>query len=145
MNLLVAVDFTPTSERVLQVARELAERDGGRILLLHVAEPDPDFVGYEAGPQVVRDQVADEFRTQRKALQEMAELLRSAGIDTTPLVVQGATADTILDQARRSEARYIVMGSHGRGAVYGLLIGSVSEAVIRRSAVPVVVVPPARE
>jgi nucleotide-binding universal stress UspA family protein len=144
MNLLVAVDFTPTSERVLEVARELAERDGGRILLLHVAEPDPAFVGYEAGPQVVRDQVADEFRTQRKALQEMGELLRSAGIDTTPLVVQGATADTILDQALRSEARYIVMGSHGRGAVYGLLIGSVSEAVIRRSPVPVVVVPPVR-
>lgn len=144
MNLVVAVDFTPTSERVLEVARELVERDGGRILLLHVAEPDPDFVGYEAGPQGVRDQVADEFRTQRKALQEMGELLRSAGIETTALVVRGAIADTILDQAKRHEARYIVVGSHARGAMYGLLIGSVSEAVIRRSPVPVVVVPPVR-
>jgi nucleotide-binding universal stress UspA family protein len=144
MNLVVAVDFTPTSERVLEVARELVERDGGRILLLHVAEPDPDFVGYEAGPQGVRDQVADEFRTQRKTLQEMGELLRSAGIETTTLVVRGAIADTILDQATRYEASYIVVGSHGRGAVYGLLIGSVSEAVIRRSPVPVVVVPPVR-
>jgi nucleotide-binding universal stress UspA family protein len=70
MNLLAAVDFSPVSERVLEVARELAWDEGARVLLLHVAEPDPAFVGYEAGPQVVRDQVAEEFRGQRKALQE---------------------------------------------------------------------------
>jgi nucleotide-binding universal stress UspA family protein len=145
MNLLVAVDLSPVSERVVDVARDLLGAEGGQVLLLHVAEPDPAFVGYEAGPQVVRDQVAEEFRAQRKALHDMAARLRRAGVETTSLVVQGVIVDTILEHAARHQVRFIVMGSHGRGAVFGLLVGSVSEGVIRRSRVPVVVVPPPRE
>ncbi len=145
MNLLAAVDFSPVSERVLEVARELAGAEGARVLLLHVAEPDPAFVGYEAGPQVVRDQVAEEFRSQRKTLQEMADRLRSTGVETTPLVVQGAIVDTIIEHAQRQQVRFIVLGTHGRTAVHHLLVGSVSEGVIRRSVVPVVVVPQVRD
>jgi nucleotide-binding universal stress UspA family protein len=59
-------------------------------------------------------------------------------------VVQGAIVDTIIEQAQRQEARFIILGTHGRGAVQHLLVGSVSEGVIRRSAVPVVVVPKVR-
>jgi nucleotide-binding universal stress UspA family protein len=145
MNLLVAVDFSPVTDRVIDTAAALAHDCGGMITLLHVARPEPDFVGYEAGPQSVRDQVATEFRTQRRTLQEHADRLRAVGIDATPMVVQGAIAETILEQAGRAGAGLIVVGTHGRGAVMDLLVGSVSEGVIRRSPVPVVVVPPQRE
>jgi nucleotide-binding universal stress UspA family protein len=141
MNLLVAVDFSPVTERVIAVALELVG-DAGRITLLHVANPEPEFVGYDAGPQVVRDQVAEEFRAQRRSLQEIADRLRSAGVETTPLVIQGSTVETIIEHAGRAEAEFIVVGTHGRGAVFGFLIGSVSEGLIRRSPLPVVVVPP---
>jgi nucleotide-binding universal stress UspA family protein len=142
MNLLVAVDFSPVTERVIAVALELVG-DAGRITLLHVANPEPEFVGYDAGPQVVRDQVAEEFRAQRRSLQEIADRLRSAGVETTPLVIQGVIVETIIEHAQRVDARFIVVGTHGRGPVFGLLIGSVSEGLIRRSPLPVVVVPPA--
>ena len=143
MNLLVAVDFSPVTDRVIETAVGLARAVHGGITLLHVARPEPDFIGYEAGPQSVRDQVAAEFRGQRHTLQDLANRIRAAGIDATPMVVQGAIAETIIEHARRVEAGFIVVGTHGRGAVAALLIGSVSEGVIRRSPVPVLVVPPA--
>ena len=144
MNLLVAVDFSAVTERVIDTAAVLARACGGTITILHVARPEPDFVGYEAGPQSVRDQVATEFRSQRRALHEHAERLRTAGVEATPMVVQGRIAETIVDLAVRGGAALIVVGTHGRGAMMDLLVGSVSEGVIRRSPIPVVVVPPAR-
>ena len=146
MKLLVAVDFSPVTDRVVEAAIALAASGpAGAITLLHVARPEPDFVGYDAGPQSVRDQVAAEFRTQRRALQDLADRIRAAGIEATPVVVQGGTAETIIEQASRAGAELIVVGTHGRGAVMDLLVGSVSEGVIRRSPIPVVVVPPLRE
>jgi nucleotide-binding universal stress UspA family protein len=144
MNLLVAVDFSPVTERVIETALMLSRDVPAAVTLLHVAHPEPAFVGYEAGPQSVRDQVAEEFRTQRRALQEIAGRLRDAGIETTPLVVQGSIIDTIIEHALRVAAHAIVVGTHGRSAVFGLLIGSVSEGLVRRSPIPVLVVPPAR-
>jgi nucleotide-binding universal stress UspA family protein len=55
--------------------------------------------------------------------------------------VQGATAQTILTEAARLDVDMIVMGSHGRGAMVRLLVGSVSEAVLYKSTWPVLVVP----
>jgi nucleotide-binding universal stress UspA family protein len=144
VNLLVAVDFSAVTDRVIETAAALARQCGGSVTLLHVARPEPDFVGYEAGPQSVRDQVATEFRLQRRMLQDLADRLRRAEVEATPVVVQGSTSETIVDQAARSGAALIVVGTHGRGAMMDLLVGSVSEGVIRRSTIPVVVVPPER-
>ena len=144
LNFLVAVDFSAVTERVIEVAAALARDCGGTITLLHVARPEPDFVGYDAGPQSVRDQVATEFRAQRRMLQDLADRLRAAEVEATPVVVQGSIAETVVEQATRIGAALIVVGSHGRSAVMDLLVGSVSEGVIRRSPIPVLVVPPSR-
>jgi nucleotide-binding universal stress UspA family protein len=144
VNLLVAVDFSPVTDRVVEVAAALARDCGGAITILHVARPEPEFVGYEAGPQSVRDQVATEFRLQRRMLQDLADRLRAAEVEATPVMVQGSIAETIVEHATRIGAALIVVGTHGRGAVMDLLVGSVSEGVIRRSPIPVLVVPPLR-
>jgi nucleotide-binding universal stress UspA family protein len=145
MNILVAVDFSAATESILHSARDWALRPGtesAHIYLLHVTEPDPAFVGWEGGPDVVRDQMAHVFQREHRELGELAVALREAGVEAvTPLLVQGATVKTILDQAERLEASLVVVGSHGRGATYDLLIGSVSSGVIRGSRVPVLVIP----
>jgi nucleotide-binding universal stress UspA family protein len=55
--------------------------------------------------------------------------------------VSGPTVQTILEQAEKLDADVIVMGSHGRGKLFDLVVGSVSAGVIRKSPVPVLVVP----
>jgi nucleotide-binding universal stress UspA family protein len=140
MSLLVAVDFSAVTDRQMAAVKKLAT-PGREIHVLHVAEPDPDFVGFEGGPGTVRDQIAAEFRQEHQQVQALAAGLREAGFDASALLVQGPTVATILDQADRLDASAIVVGSHGRSAIFDLVVGSVSAGVIRKSRVPVLVVP----
>ena len=141
MNILAAVDFSPVTEKVLRVVRVYAQLLDASLWLVHVESPEPDFVGYEPGPQTVRDQVADDMRSGHRALQSAAEECRAAGITTTALLVQGATAEAILSEAGKLKADMIIVGSHGHGAMHHLVTGSVSEAVLQHAPCPVLVVP----
>ena len=140
-NILVPIDFSSITESVVDIAKTLAECFSSRLWLIHVASPDPDFVGYDAGPQSVRDQLAEHLREEHQRLQATAAELRKAGIDTTALLVQGATAEKILAEAEEHSADLIVMGSHGHGAMHRALMGSVSERVLRKAACPVTIIP----
>ena len=140
MSLLVAVDFSSVSDSQLEIVGRLA-RPNREIFLLHVAEPDPTFVGMEAGPDEVRHQVAVEFKREHDQIHDLAGRLREQGHEVNALLVPGPTVQTILEQAEKLEAEVIVVGSHGRGKLFDLMVGSVSAGVIRKSPVPVLVVP----
>jgi nucleotide-binding universal stress UspA family protein len=140
-SLLAAVDFSGVTERILDVIEGLPDCRSAHVYLLHVAEPDPDFVGWEAGPAVVRDQIAAQFHREHREIEALAARLRGSGITVTALLIQGAIVDAVLHQADKLGASLIVVGSHGHGAAYDLLVGSVSAGVIRRAQVPVLVVP----
>ena len=144
MNILISVDMSTTSARAVDTVRRLFPHQGLRVVVLHVAEPDPSFVGWEAGPEVVRDQLADLYRHARREVEAMAASLSDDGIDATGLTIQGAIVDTVLAEAARIEADLIVVGSHGHGAAFNLVIGSVSSGIIKKTAVPVLVVPDVR-
>ena len=58
-NVLAAIDFSEITAAVVECARSLTAQDAAHLHLVHVAPPDPDFIGYEPGPQYVRDHVAD--------------------------------------------------------------------------------------
>lgn len=144
MSILVPVDFSAISERVCRVAAVAAKARGVKIWLIHVAEPEPEFIGYDPGPDVVRHQVASELRKEHRQLQELADRTAALGVEVTPLLVQGPTVETILEQADRHSVDLIVMATHGRGLMYQMLVGSVSEGVLHRTNVPILLVP-ARE
>jgi nucleotide-binding universal stress UspA family protein len=144
MKILVAVDFSEVTERIIDVVKSIPGVTDSEVMLLHVAAPDPDFVGYESGPEVVRDQVAAELRRERNEIHRLGEELRNSGIDTTAIMVAGATVETVFLHAERFEAALIVIGSHGHGSVFDLLFGSISEAIVRESSLPVLVVPAKR-
>jgi len=141
VNILVAVDFSPVTARMMDVIEQIPGRHEAELVLLHVAAPEPDFVGYDAGPEVVRDQVAAELRREHDELHRLADRLRAGGIPTTAVMVRGATVDTIFEQAEKRGSDLLVIGSHGHGAVFDLLFGSISDAVVRRATLPVLVVP----
>lgn len=141
MKVLVAVDLSPASDKVIEAARRVAQTTSAEVLVLYVAEPEPAFMGYEAGPEVVRDQVAEEYRREHRAVQALAERLRADGIAASARLLRGPTAATAVREAGRFGAELIVVGSHGRSAVYDVLVGSYSAAILRLSQVPVLVVP----
>ena len=145
MKLLVAVDFSDPTDRILRVATRFAKSLDATVWVVHAAEPDPDFVGYDAGPEVVRDQVAKELREEHRRLQEYTDQLRDAGVDATAILAQGPTVETLLKMAEKQQSDLIVVGSHGRGMVAEMIMGSVSQGLIRAGRWPVTVVPVGKE
>ena len=121
INIVVPVDLSDASERVIDFAQLIARETGGEIWLLHVADEDPSFVGLDAGPGAVREQFAKAFRDEHRRLQAEAERLRDKGFKATALV--------------------LIVGSHGHGALYDLVVGSVSQGILKDSTIPVLVVP----
>ena len=141
MNILVCIDFSDSTEKVVSNSEKLAKSVSAKLWILHVAEPEPDFVGYDVGPQYIRDSLAEQFHQEHRLAQEIAEKMREKGLEATALLIQGPTAEVILETAEKVEADIIVIGTHGKGAVYHLLVGSVSEAVIHKAECPIFVVP----
>lgn len=141
MRLLVPLDLSSATERTLATAIKLSRAMAAEVWLLHVAAPEPEFIGYDAGSASVRDQIAHQHRDEHRALQAHAQALRDLGVACTALLVQGPTAATILREAGRLGADLILMATHGHGAVFDLLVGSVSHEVLREARVPVVMIP----
>lgn len=145
MKILAALDLASTTPDVLDAVRLWAGQSGARVWLIHVAAPNPDFVGYETGPDTVRDAIAHQLRVQRAQLEEFAEHLRTGGIETTALLLQGPTAETILKEGDKIEADAIFMGTHTHGKLHEWLVGSTSKGVLNHCSRPVFLVPPRTE
>lgn len=140
-TILIPVDFSDVTEPLLEYAAGFATLVSGTIHLLHIAAPEPTFVGYEPGPPVVREQVALELRNEHRVLHEFAERLRGRGIETHALVIQGSTIESIVERAKKVGADLIMVGSHGHGRLYRALLGSVCEGIVRHAPCPVLIVP----
>jgi len=141
MELLVAIDFSDSSRNVLDYVTDLAIAVSGKIWLLHVAEPDPEFVGYDVDPPEMRDVIARRFHKEHQQIQDLSQEFRSKGLDCEALLIQGPTVETILRQSKKLSVDMVVVGSHGKGILRHLLVGSISEGVLKQSSVPVLVVP----
>lgn len=140
-NILVPIDFSAVQQILVDTAGALAKALGAKLWLVHVAAPDPDFVGFKVGPEYVREQRADILRQEHQDIQAMAAQVKADGIEAEALLVQGPTTDTLLEIAQKVSADLIVIGSHGRSAIFRAFVGSVSEQILKESKVPVMVVP----
>lgn len=149
-GILACVDFSDMTVPVLDRAVSLALGSNipvKRIHLLHVAAPEPEFVGFDTDPATnwTRDHRSRELLDERRVITELAHSRSTPELEVHPLIVMGPTVDKILDEISRLEAELVVVGSHGHGALYNLFMGSVAADLTKRSPIPVDVVPhPAR-
>ncbi|MFO0948358.1 MAG: universal stress protein [Planctomycetota bacterium] len=140
-TILVAIDFSEVTSKMIQWTLDLAKKYGSKVFVLHVAAPEPDFVSYSVGPQHERKWRAEHLREEHRELEGIQKQFQDAQVECTALMIQGPTTEKILQESERLEAKMIVMGSHGHGAMYHLLVGSVLENVLRKATVPVLIVP----
>ena len=136
-RILFPTDFSDTAAWSLGYVRALASRFGARVHLLHVV-PDPvsqDWAGEAAGfsiPDLRKTWIAEAER-------QLAEIPLN-GIETERAARVGHAFVEIIRYARENEIDLIVMGTHGRGAVSHMLLGSVAEKVVRKAPCPVLTV-----
>ena len=140
-NILTPIDFSDITDEVIKMAAQSAKAFAAKLWIVHVAAPEPDFVGYGVGPQHERDWRADTLRKEHKFIQEEKTKLEAEGIVVEGLLIQGPVIETILSEIRKVKAEMIVVGSHGHGALFKLLMGSVCEGLVRKASCPILIVP----
>jgi len=138
-TILVPSDFSECSGAALRYGLELARRFDAALHLLHVV-PDPLTQPWAAeGFSVPMFEVIDEW--QKQARDRLDALVPAA--DRARLTVATVVATPyagILDYAAQNDVDLIVMGTHGRGGVSHMLLGSIAERVVRRAPCPVLTV-----
>jgi nucleotide-binding universal stress UspA family protein len=143
-TILAPVDFSSVTPHVVEQAGELAAALGGSVELFHTIAPPVNVVTYDMPVESYAEEL--EF-AKAQALKKLAELKRrldAKGISCTTKFTQGNAVVAILDEAHNLPASFIVMGSHGHGAIYELLAGSTTHGVLHRATCPVVVLPSPR-
>jgi nucleotide-binding universal stress UspA family protein len=137
-KLLLATDLSEASSSATEQAFELASRLGATLLIVSVI--DPGSLLLPGGRFRAR---IDQVRDRREQLaQALVERGRQLGIEVSFLVWTGDPGDQIVSAAEAEHVDMVLVGSHGRGAVGRLFLGSVSEHVVRNAPCPVLVVRP---
>ena len=144
-TILVPLDTSGIAPKVLTEAETIASKLNARLILFHVIEPVATYVPVGAAmdliattPPDLGDEKTDDAKNR---LEQLAVPLRAKGLDVACEACFGIPVDEIVDQARTLAVDYIILGSHGHGAVYHLFGGSVVTGVLKHSPCPVIVVP----
>jgi nucleotide-binding universal stress UspA family protein len=141
MKYLVAIDFSESMKKIIESVKLCIHDENDQGILLHVAEPDPDFVGYEVDTEQMRDIEAKRYHQEKCDLEVVKEDLEKEGINSKALLIQGAIVDTILKEAEKLAVDVIIMGSHGKNFMQRTLLGSSSTGVMHQSTLPILIVP----
>ena len=164
---IIPLDASAFSRRVVPYVRSLFDADQFACVLLHVAAPvhgrtaPPPLPVASAWPQamyktstdieyalhpIYEMQQEDSARSEEeRALVDVQQQLEAAGYATTLEVQFGDPAEEIVAAAQQHGATLIMMATHGRAGMRHMALGSVAEAVLRRAAVPVLLVGPATD
>jgi universal stress protein A len=134
-TLVVTTDFSANSAVAVRPALAIAEKFGGRIVLVHVLEAPSTDPTHPA-----QDALRDLAEMSKEHLEEFGAREIGDRVPWTPEVATGPAYLAITDVARRCAADLIVVATHGRTGVLHLLLGSVAERVVRAATCPVLTV-----
>jgi nucleotide-binding universal stress UspA family protein len=149
-KILIALDYDPTAQVIAEKGLIMAKAMGAEVTLLHVMadpvyyadanySPIMGFTGY-MDIDVLQKDVTSAIK--KESLVFLERTRQHLADDTIKiLVTEGDFADSILDTAKETGAGIIVLGSHSRSWLNDILVGSVTEKVLRKTEIPVYIVP----
>ncbi len=142
-EVMIATDGSETSERAAKVGIDIARRSGGRVTAIYVVDVFrlAHLPGYAAFPGL-KDKLMELMQKEgREATADVEKHALEAGISCQKIVAEGDPADELLRISGKAGMDLLIMGSVGRTGLTRFLLGSVAEKVVRRSAVPVLLIP----
>lgn len=155
-TVLAAVDFSPVTERIVDLAMKIAAPHKANLHLLHVVHSLQEvYVGFSLanqeyygsmGPLYIPDesilkQLRSQAQEEEAKLNALAAKVQAAGIVCTPILLQGEVSKVLVEESTRLGADICILGTHGHSLVYKAFLGSTSEYVISHSSCPVLLVP----
>jgi nucleotide-binding universal stress UspA family protein len=140
---LVPIDFSEISEEIADTAISFAQAFHGRVVLLHSIPPPILTSEYALPVEVAHEAVMAGEKSAEARLTEYADPFRRANLGIDVIVRHGGPVTAILEEAARVHADFIIMGSHGHGRLYDLLVGSTASGVLKGAQCGVIIMPPA--
>ena len=141
MKLLAAVDLSKASGYVIEAVHRVALATDAEVYILHTILPLPGIAGPEFNPVTEHQELSERYLDERDQLNELVTQLVDADVNASALMAQGEPVKTILREVERLDAELVVVGSHGHGMMFDALVGSTSAGILRKSTIPVLVVP----
>ncbi|HVZ63133.1 MAG TPA: universal stress protein [Lacunisphaera sp.] len=138
---LVPVDFSAVSGEIVDTAVGFARAFSGKVVLLHVIQPPIITSEYALPVDAVQEAMTTSEKNALAKLAAFEETIKANGVDVSISVRHGPPVFEILEAARKHAVDYIIMGSHGHGRIYDLLVGSTASGVIKESRCGVVIMP----
>ncbi|HET8528184.1 MAG TPA: universal stress protein [Gaiellaceae bacterium] len=138
MLILIGTDGSEGARAAVDEGGRLAGRTGAEVLVATVRQAPSTLLGEPRYQEALHRQLV----RAEHALDQATELLDALGVEHESLVLEGDASEELLRLAESRGAALVVVGSRGRSPVRAALLGSVSGAVVARSPVPVLVVPP---
>jgi nucleotide-binding universal stress UspA family protein len=149
-RIVVAIDLQAGTDRLLAEAQRYGVALNAVVDIVHVAPPDPDFVGYlksgdpaeRTQDNLIRETEAKALRAEHQQTQELAAALRAEGVRVErALTVQGPTLATILDETRKLGADLLILGSHHHSAMHRLWFGDIAVDATKQAPCSLLVIP----
>ena len=134
-KILTVVDFSDATSEITDNAANLARVFSAQIYLLHALSPNE---GLESGAS---NNVTQDFPDETTQLNELANTLRQQGIETHAILATGIPPQVIMDEANNIKADLIITGSHGHGGLAKMILGDVTQAILKYATVPVLIIP----
>ena len=139
-KILCPVDFTEFSDRAYDYAYSLALHYEAKLFVLHVAEPLMKLYSGYLSSGAIEEIFANQANYAQEQIRNLIERRDRSGVTPEVVLQRGAAADAILGFAASDSMDVIVMGTHGRRGFDRLVLGSVTERVLRKSTAPVLAV-----
>lgn len=140
-KILFPVDFTSASAKIVPYVKEMTEKFGGSVDLVHVVRGSEEFAGFEMGAAWYTALEKDLLAGAEKAMDRFVED-NFEGQEVSTRVVVGNVVDEIIDYSQKNGVDMIIIGTHGRKGLEKMMFGSVAEGVVKRSACPVLTIRP---
>lgn len=141
-KILVPIDLSDFNQKVISIAIAQAKLVPDSIIyLIHVVTLDIGVIVSETGFTYLPELEESALKEEAEQTENLKAMVDKEGISCKVIVKQGIPADIIIEQAKELNVDLIVIGSLGHNTLYNVFIGSVATEVIKKSPVPLLVVP----
>lgn len=149
-KILIALDYNPTAQHILEAGYELARSMGAEIILMHVVADYTYYSSLDYSPILGFDQFSnlgamqlDSVTQLENAANEYLEHLKAqfGNSSIKTLIKDGDAGEGIVEASDNLGVDVVVLGSHSRRGLDKILMGSVAEKVLRKSKIPLYIIP----
>ncbi len=157
---MVSVDFSDSTDMVVDNAAIFATDPKSEIIILHVCLPLEKLIGRTLASQhidntglstmvdlsstrydIARDEVAHELRYEHKLILHQVDRMKEKGIKTRGILTHGKLLKTIIREVEELKIDVVVVGSHCHNTLHKLFSGSIRDSLLKQLTIPVYIVP----